>query len=1023
MKIISLHFKNLNSLKGEFKIDFTNPALANAGLFAITGPTGAGKSTILDAITLALYSYTPRLGSISKNAIIEKGIIVTKHTKDAFAHIEFEVNNIRYKAEWAIASNSKGNWGHLNHKLNKEEAGAYVGITQNTSTTVSMVNEIIGIDKEQFTKAIVLSQGKFDEFLTAKEDVRYELLEIITGTDIYRKIGVKVYEALRLKNEEVKAIDNQLGGIEILTEEQISEIETNKAALEFSTNEIKLKVDKLNALKQLKDKIKSLEVEKASIELAFINLEEDTVAFRPYLVKLAEHEKALPLQVEYNNWKDCAAAIVSFKTSVETNKAILFAKQSDKEQLLNEIATQIGEIVTDKDIESKLASFVARVSKLDNQINELKVVLEAKASLLNTLYKQIPAGSVTEIKPIQKSVSDLEAFVKSKDIQLGSILLPKNFNGIDFEVEIDKTTNLINTLIKAQGVKGNLETLIVSKTKEQKIVESLETSIQSNTFEFNALKDQAEGFDKELKEAESLYKANQTLMSLDEYRDLLEEGNPCPCCGSTIHPYATAKPKLNVKLEADLQAKFLAVETCNASIRIKEKALIEAGANKVNAINNVRKIDAEIFEKQDLFNGFCNELNLPVDTSLDILNALHIEYMTNVANLKAHKIWYETKQPLSAYITALATYDNEKAILEGTEAERNNLFSFTSIAEYNSKITLKWNNLNRDINDTTNAIDTANKSLQEKQSTFDALQLKLSKVVLAYAFESIDAIGLVLLSDTDYQKYTNQKNKLANTKASLDDRNTANTQQYKEAIIGDDASVNYADLVIQIDTQSKERDGMMTEIGTLKGLIQTNADNLVRVAGIQAQREAIKLEQSYYKTLADLIGDAEGDKFNKIVQRITLRHLFNMTNQKLATLMDRYQVDLGTDKYEDAIWVIDTYMGDERRVIDSVSGGERFVISLAMALSLSDLASNNVRLDSVFIDEGFGSLSPEDLDNAISMLERLQVENEKTIGIISHVESLKERISTQIVVEKLQNGESNLSLKNMGGITGLAVGS
>jgi exonuclease SbcC len=137
--------------------------------------------------------------------------------------------------------------------------------------------------------------------------------------------------------------------------------------------------------------------------------------------------------------------------------------------------------------------------------------------------------------------------------------------------------------------------------------------------------------------------------------------------------------------------------------------------------------------------------------------------------------------------------------------------------------------------------------------------------------------------------------------------------------------------------------------------------------------------------------------------------------------MDRYQVDLGTDKYEDAIWVIDTYMGDERRVIDSVSGGERFVISLAMALSLSDLASNNVRLDSVFIDEGFGSLSPEDLDNAISMLERLQVENEKTIGIISHVESLKERISTQIVVEKLQNGESTLSLKSNGVVTSLTL--
>jgi exonuclease SbcC len=233
--------------------------------------------------------------------------------------------------------------------------------------------------------------------------------------------------------------------------------------------------------------------------------------------------------------------------------------------------------------------------------------------------------------------------------------------------------------------------------------------------------------------------------------------------------------------------------------------------------------------------------------------------------------------------------------------------------------------------------------------------------------------------------------------------------------------IEYNALLESITQNTALIDSKNTEIGSIKTKILTNEKNLAILEDLNRRLQALKEEQRYFKIMAEEIGDRDGDKFNNIIQRITLRHLFKMTNDRLSTIMDRYQVDLGTDKYEDEIWVIDTYMGDERRVIDSVSGGERFVISLAMALSLSDLASNNVKLDSVFIDEGFGSLSPEELDNAISMLERMQVENDKTVGIISHVESLKERIGTQIIVEKLQNGESTISLKSNGILKTLAV--
>jgi exonuclease SbcC len=150
-------------------------------------------------------------------------------------------------------------------------------------------------------------------------------------------------------------------------------------------------------------------------------------------------------------------------------------------------------------------------------------------------------------------------------------------------------------------------------------------------------------------------------------------------------------------------------------------------------------------------------------------------------------------------------------------------------------------------------------------------------------------------------------------------------------------------------------------------------------------------------------------------------YLFELANERLKGsgnsrgLMDRYQLAFGGSETPDQIWVIDTHLGNTKRTADAISGGERFVISLALALALSDLASENVLIETMFIDEGFGSLSSEDLDNAITTLERLQVEGGKMVGLISHVDSLKERISTQIQVKKSQNGLSSLSLKSFAG--------
>ena len=161
----------------------------------------------------------------------------------------------------------------------------------------------------------------------------------------------------------------------------------------------------------------------------------------------------------------------------------------------------------------------------------------------------------------------------------------------------------------------------------------------------------------------------------------------------------------------------------------------------------------------------------------------------------------------------------------------------------------------------------------------------------------------------------------------------------------------------------------------------------------------------------ELIGDATGKKFNDFAQDLSLSQLLVLANKRLGDLSDRYRIDKPTESEDDGLVAIDEHMGGQRRSVKTLSGGETFLLSLSLALALSDMASRNVEINSLFIDEGFGTLDPETLDQTLDTLEKLQAESSKTIGIISHVDSLKERIATQIQLKRHGQGYSTLEIK------------
>jgi exonuclease SbcC len=223
------------------------------------------------------------------------------------------------------------------------------------------------------------------------------------------------------------------------------------------------------------------------------------------------------------------------------------------------------------------------------------------------------------------------------------------------------------------------------------------------------------------------------------------------------------------------------------------------------------------------------------------------------------------------------------------------------------------------------------------------------------------------------------------------------------------AELPLEDVEFKVKISRSLRDQYLREVSDIGSKLAHHQTQQTKFSTLQTELEQLRKERKKWDLLNSYIGDREGNKFSNFAQNLTLFNLIGLANQRLRHLSDRYILDKPQEETE-SLFVIDTYQGNAKRAVNTLSGGETFTLSLALALALSDLASQNVSIESLFIDEGFGTLDPDSLDMALSMLERLQSESEKTIGIISHVEALKERIGTQIRLFKNGNGQSTMEI-------------
>lgn len=494
MKIVSIKFLNLNSLKGQHEIRFDGPPFTESGIFAITGPTGAGKTTLLDAITAALYG---RVHRHSKD-VFE---IMTRHTAESYAEVEFEVGQQLYRAKWSIRR-SRGKADGQLQTQKMELADVLTGKILIEHPLQDVRDEIVklcGLDYNQFLRSVILSQGDFTRFLKADENERSELLEKITDTGIYSQISVAAYEKAREERIVLDQLRNRLDNVVLLTAEEraayLTELE------ELSTREIQLKAEeqtiraKLNWLdnleklearkKELLDSLSEAELHHAQHEPGFIRLRNHlrALVYRPALAELTIIERQ---QQEIIN--DLGNVKLQYpeikKEETATGTALQESRElaALKEKTLTEMEP-VFEAVLKKDIQIDQAK-----SQLDRTASSFE-----SASLGLQTATAAQSALTEKLQSIQARIKQLQQWLNEqvKDAALDKEVIVFRQLGQQLsalELKTDTGRNVHQNFIqqKDQAAAIVLETTKNITTAEQQLLE-IQTAIQRSAESLQSL--------------------------------------------------------------------------------------------------------------------------------------------------------------------------------------------------------------------------------------------------------------------------------------------------------------------------------------------------------------------------------------------------------------------------------------------------------------------------------------------------------------------------------------------------------
>ena len=1130
MKFLQLEILNLASLdkQGGEVINFEEGALGESTIFSIVGPTGSGKSTLLDAICLALYNRAPRYprkkGDKNQNIEIfgatdasennrlaptDSRNILTRGKKEGYSKLTFLANNGSiYRAEWHVRfqrvryENAKTALYKITR--NGEE------MTEETADWNELPN-IIGLDYDQFLRTVLIAQGSFANFLTAKENERYELLEKLIGCEeTYTNIATEIKKA---KDQATDAYNQMAASVEavkqnLLNDEELAQLKEEIARLEKAEKELDSQLKAISKdLQWFEENDKQIN----QIATCQTDMKQATNAIKEMqaqILRLQLHDEVQPAVNLLQEIERQTQSIHEQEGNILKAEANIKSQESAIDESEKTLASLKEAVSKEQEQLEKALPVIAEARALKTKMEAAMPNLKEKKEALELAQKE----NQTALKDVEENARNIQKWeaetekanlalkTTKEEIAKQKQVLHEATQAAEQAWETEKNKTAGQNIEELQNSKAIADRKLQDVQQAIKVVAHLDAATaekQKNEERILVLGKRNAEIDEALgkltieileKETLTLRKAYTLMVSekWEIHRANLTEGKPCPLCGSTTHPYhtdnrqfeeATTELSQLLKVKEDLlklqqkQEKELSgerkqndgeVQTLHkqqeklsgeiATYEEEWKALIaqypkipkaeaelksllpiyeDKAKDATSKLSQFNKIQKEIERLTQLKDKAVKDEAAYESKASTILNKVQENASicaTKLAEQKALTINLTSQQKSKeeAYEKALQAWNSAKKemeewqekykqILNGEEPDAAEQRLTAAKDEATKAADTQNENINKLKAELANSKGSHQTMLSQNKTMKENLQAKekeldlwieeynkqLEEKSIEPRFIDRNTIREMLHSAEDWNAIRREKDEKEKAVASTTALYQSAEKAHQQHLEHQPAQTRDALLAIQQEYQERSQ---RNELIAANARMQNHQEALKQLGD---KAEALKLvtqEKDDWTAITDAIG-ADGKTLRKIAQCYTLSFLIAHANQEIRKFNSRYE--LQQVKHSLGIRVIDHDRADDIRDTTSLSGGETFIVSLGLALGLSALSSRNISFENLFIDEGFGTLDPDTLATVIDSLAMLQSSQGKKVGVISHTDTMSERITTQIRI--IKNGNSGSS--------------